>query len=210
MSFVLALALVAPPAFNALPPEPLLQPELLQRLVDPPRCLQASCLSGEWVEGARPGIPAGQLRVDGSALPGGGGRLRLPGVRPDWIKAQGSNARVGLQYGTRMVETGQTRVSLLMEPAYRLQGGVDDGIEGTGPVLRGQIAWSHALGAHAQVSQTARLEAGQGRAYLRNSLSVVWQLHPQWSLGTGVDTRHDSAIPSRNQTDMTVKLRYLF
>lgn len=141
---------------------------------------------------------------------GGGGRLRLPGARPDWVKAQGSNVRVGLQYGTQMVKTGQTSVSLLMEPAYRLQGGVDDGVQNTGPVLRGQIAWSHALGANASVSQTARLEVGQGGAYLRNSLSLDVRLWPQWTLGAGVETRHDSGLSARNQTDTSVKLKYAY
>ncbi len=207
---LLWLAFTAPATAIALPPPSVLQPEVAQRLLDPPRCLQLRCADGEWVVAAMPQIPAGRLRVDGSGLPGGGGRLRLNGSRRDWVKAQGSNARVGLQYGAQMVKTGDTSLSVAVEPGYRLQGSVDDGVAQTGPVLRGQLEWSHALDAETRLSQTARLEAGQHGAYLRNSLSLVWQIQPQWSLGTGVDTRRDSALQSRNQTDMSVKLRYLF
>lgn len=206
---LLLMAATLPPV---IPPDipSLLSPEMAQRLVDPPRCLEPRCVRGEWVVDAMPRIPAGQIRVDGSALPGAGGRLRLPGSQRSWVKAQGSNARVGLQYGAQMVKTAATSVRVAMEPGYRLQAGADDGVIEVGPVLRGQVEWSHALGEEGRIAQTARLELGQRGAYLRNSVSFVWQLHPRWSLGTGLETRHDSTQQSRNQADMTVKLRYLF
>lgn len=206
---LLGLVLAAPPTLGALPPTPLLQQELVLRLVDPPRCLHARCLAGEWRVEAMPTIPSGQLPVDGNALPGGGARPNLPGTPPEQVKLRGNNARVGLQYGRQMAKTGQTSVRVVMETGYRLQGHADDGISGTGPVLHGQLEWSHALGQRSRLSQTARLEAGQHGAYLRNNLLLDLSLHPKWSLGAGVETRRDSHLTTRNQTDLTLKLRYL-
>ena len=207
---VLIAAIALPPAIAAESPPPILQPEIVARLLDPPTCLQADCLGGEWVIAAMPGIPAGQRRIDGSSLPGGGGRLRLQGSQRSWIKARGSNARVGLQYGEQMLKTADTSVSVAMETGYRLQGYADDGTAGTGPVLRGQFSWSQVLGPRTRLAQTTRLEAGEHGAYLRNTLSLDVRLWPQWTLGAGVETRRDSSVTSRNQTDATVKLRYLF
>lgn len=209
MFALLGLVLAAPPVLTTLPSTPLLQQEVVLRLVDPPRCLQARCLGDEWHVGAMPAIPAGQLPVDGNALPGAGGRPSLPAARAGQLKAQGSNARVGVQYGLQVAKTGQTSARVALETGYRLQGYADDGIAGTGPVLRGQLEWSHALGPRSRLSQTARLEAGQHGAYLRNNLSLDLSLRPKWTLGAGVETRRDSNLAARNQTDMTVKLRYL-
>ena len=56
--------------------------------------------------------------------------MRLPGSQRSWIKARGSNARVGLQYGEQMLKTADTSVSVAMETGYRLQGYADDGPAG--------------------------------------------------------------------------------
>ena len=204
------LAVVSIPPVIAETAPPALQPEIARRLVDPPRCIAARCLQGEWQVAATAQIPAGQVRIGGTRLPGAGSQLTIPGSRRDWVKAQGSNARLGLQFGAQMLKTGESSLSLAMETGYRLQGYADDGIAGTGPVWRGQLEWSHELDERLRLSQTARLEAGQHGLYLRNNLSVDIRLHPQWRLGAGVETRHDSDVSSRNQTDATVKLRYLF
>ena len=95
---LLWLAFSVPPSAIELAPVPVMDAAVVQRLADPPRCLTARCASGEWLVQAMPAIPAGQLRVDGNNLPGAGGRLRvLAQPRKDWMKAKGSNARVGLQ-----------------------------------------------------------------------------------------------------------------
>lgn len=191
-------------------PEPVLPPEVALRLVDPPRCLQASCALGLWQTAAMPTIAAGRLRVDGNSLPGAGGRIRLSDERRDWLKAQGSNARVGMQYGLQALKTKDTSVRVAVDTGYRLQGYADDGTAGTGPILRGQVEWNQALGNKTRLSQTTRVEAGQHGAYLRNSLLLKVQLQPQLTLSSGLETRHDSALTGRNQTDATLNLRYAF
>lgn len=207
---LLWLAFSAPPTAIAIPPVPVLQPEVAQRLIDPPRCLAARCVNGEWRVEAMAAIPSGQRRVDADDLPGGGGRLRLPSERRDWMKAQGSNARVGMQYGLQAVKTRDTSVRVAVDTGYRLQGYADDGIAGTGPILRGQVEWQQALGEYARLSQTTRLETGQRGAYLRNSLLVKVQLRPALTLSSGVEFRRDSELAGRNQTDATLNLKYAF
>lgn len=206
----LLLALSAPPAIAVQSPPPLLAPAVAERVADPPRCLQARCLSGEWRIEAMADIPAGQLRVDGDSLPGGGARLQLPDARRDWIKARGSNALVGLQYGLRLRSDPDGSLSVTMEPGYRMQGYAEDGIAGTGPVLRGRLAWNGELAPGVRLSQTTRLETGAGSTYVRNSLLLDVELQPRLTLGSGVETSRDSAVAGRNQTNATLKLRYLF
>lgn len=207
---LLWLAFSAPPTTIALPLLPVLPPEVAQRLIDPPRCLKARCVNGEWAVDAMAAIPSGQRRVDANDLPGGGGRLRLPNERRDWMKAQGSNARVGMQYGVQAMKTRDTSVRVSVDTGYRLQGYADDGTAGTGPILRGQVEWNQALGKRARLSQTTRIETGQHGAYLRNSLLVNVQLQPMLTLSSGVEMRRDSDIVGRNQTDATLKLKYAF
>ncbi|MGE4366061.1 hypothetical protein, partial [Thermomonas sp.] len=61
---LLWLVLAAPPtAFAVPPPLPVLQPEVAQRLLDPPVCLAPRCVNGDWVVEAMPAIPPGQRRV---------------------------------------------------------------------------------------------------------------------------------------------------
>ena len=208
---LLWLAFSAPPIAidTALPP--LLEPAVAERLLAPPRCVAARCLRGEWRADALPAIPAGQRRIDGDDLPGAGGRLRIadPGRR-DGLKAQGSNARVGMQYGMQALQTADTSVRLAFGPSYRLEGYADDGIAGTGPVFRSQLEWSQALGDRAHLSQVTRVETGQYGTYLRNSLLFNLRLQPDLTLSSGVELRRDSAVSSRNQTDATLNLRYAF
>ncbi|TXH35194.1 MAG: DUF481 domain-containing protein [Burkholderiaceae bacterium] len=207
---LLWLAFTAPPLAYAPAPLPVLPPEVAQRLVDPPRCLSARCVRDEWRVDAMPSIPAGQLRVDGSTLPGAGGRLRMAAMRRDWIKPQGSNARVGMQYGVQAVSSAATSLKMVVDTGYRLQGYADDGIAGTGPILRGQLEWNQVLGERAKLSQTTRIETGQHGTYLRNSLLLNLKLQPDLTLSSGVETRRDSALMGRNQTDAKVNLRYVF
>ena len=207
---LLWLAFSAPPTAIALPPLPVLQPEVVQRLIDPPRCLKARCVNGEWSVDAMADIPSGQRRLDADDLPGSGGRLRLPNERRDWMKAQGSNARVGMQYGVQAMKTRDTSVRVSVDTGYRLQGYADDGTAGTGPILRGQVEWNQALGKRARLSHTTRIETGQHGAYLRNSLLVNVQLQPMLTLSSGVEMRRDSDLVGRNQTDATLRLRYAF
>lgn len=207
---LLWLAFSAPPTALAQPPVPVLQPEVARRLVDPPRCLKARCVNGEWSVDAMADIPSGQRRLDADDLPGGGGRLRFSSARRDWLKAQGSNVRVGMQYGVQAMKTRDTSVRVSVDTGYRLQGYADDGTAGTGPILRGQVEWNQALGKRARLSQTTRIETGQHGAYLRNSLLVNVQLQPMLTLSSGVEMRRDSDLVGRNQTDATLKLRYAF
>ena len=208
---LLWLAFSAPPiAFDAAL-TPLLEPAVVERLLAPPGCLRARCVRGEWRAEAMPAIPSGQLRIDGDDLPGAGGRLRIaaPGRR-DWRKAQGRNARVGMQYGLQALQTEDASVRLAFGPSYRLEGYADDGIAGTGPVFRSQLEWSQALGDRAHLSQVTRVETGQYGTYLRNSLLFNLRLQPDLTLSSGVELRRDSAVSSRNQTDATLNLRYAF
>ena len=184
---------------------------VVQRLADPPRCLAARCASGEWLVQAMPAIPAGQLRVDGNNLPGAGGRLRVPAQpRKDWMKAKGSNARVGLQYGMQALKSDYASLAWAIDTGYRLQGYADDGIAGTGPVVRGNLEWKQSLGERTRLSQVTRIETGQHGTYLRNSLLLKFQLQPALSLDTGVEMRRDSEVRGRNQTDAKLNLRYVF
>ena len=207
---LLWLAFSAPPTALHPPLLPVLPPEVAERLVAPPRCLKARCVNGEWSVDAMAAIPSGQRRVDADDLPGGGGRLRLPNERRDWVKAQGSNARVGMQYGLQAVKRPGTSVRVSVDTGYRLQGYADDGTAGTGPILRGQVEWNQALGKRARLSQVTRVETGQHGAYLRNSLLLNVQLQPTLTLSSGVEMRRDSDLVGRNQTDATLKLKYAF
>ena len=208
---LLWLAFSVPAPVVELAPVPVMDAVVVQRLADPPRCLAARCASGEWQVGAMPAIPAGQLRIDGDDLPGAGGRLRVAAQpRKDWVKAQGSNARVGMQYGMQAVKTPGTSVRVSVDTGYRLQGYADDGTAGTGPILRGQVEWNQALGKRARLSQVTRVETGQHGAYLRNSLLLNVQLQPTLTLSSGVEMRRDSDLVGRNQTDATLKLKYAF
>lgn len=207
---LLWLALSAPPLAITQIAEPILPQEVALRLVEPPRCLYARCAKGEWVVDAMPEIPSGQRRVDGSALPGAGSQMRLPNERRDWVKAQGSNARVGVQYGVEAINTPGTSVRVAVDTGYRMQGYAEDGIAGTGPVVRGQVEWNQALGDNAKLTQTTRLETGQTGAFLRNNLQLEVQLQPDLILSSGVEMRRDSHLTGRNQTDATLNLRYMF
>ena len=208
---LLWLAFSAPPSAIALAPVPVMDAVVVQRLADPPRCLAARCASGEWQIGAMPAIPAGQLRIDGDDLPGAGGRMRVA-VQPrkDWMRAKGSNARVGLQYGMQAVTSEYASLAWAIDTGYRLQGYADDGIAGTGPVLRGNLEWKQALGERTKLSQITRIETGQHGTYLRNSLLLKFQLQPALTLDTGVEMRRDSEVTGRNQTDAKLNLRYVF
>lgn len=207
---LLWLAFSAPPTALHPPLLPVLPPEVAERLVVAPRCLKARCVNGEWSVDAMAAIPSGQRRVDADDLPGSGGRLRLPNERRDWVKAQGSNARVGMQYGLQAVKKPGTSVRVSVDTGYRLQGYADDGTAGTGPILRGQVEWNQALGKRARLSQVTRVETGQHGAYLRNSLLLNVQLQPTLTLSSGVEMRRDSDLAGRNQTDATLKLKYAF
>lgn len=208
---LLWLAFSAPPSAIELAPVPAMDTVVVQRLVDPPRCLAARCVNGEWQVGAMPVIPAGQLRIDADALPGAGGRMRVP-VRPrrDWVRAQGSKARVGMQYGMQALKSEDASVAVVVDTGYRMQAYADDGTAGTGPVLRGNVEWRQSLGERARLSQVTRIETGEHGTYLRNSLLLKLQLQPALSLDTGVEMRRDSAITGRNQTDAKLNLRYVF
>lgn len=208
---LLWLAFSVPAPVIELAPVPVMDAVVVQRLADPPQCLSARCVNGEWQVAAMPAIPAGQLRIDGDDLPGAGGRLRVPAqARKDWMKAQGSNARVGLQYGMQAVKSEYASLAWAIDTGYRLQGYSDDGIAGTGPVLRGNLEWRQALGEHARLSQTTRIETGQRGTYLRNSLLLKFQLQPALTLDTGVEMRRDSEVRGRNQTDAKLNLRHVF
>lgn len=207
---MLWLALSAPPAVTTPAPLPLLQPAVAQRLVDPPRCLAAHCLHGEWQQAALVSIPAGQRRIDAEDLPGSGSRLRLASNRSDWLKAQGNKARLGMQYGTQAMQTRDTSLKMSVDTGYRMKGYADDGIAGTGPILRGQVEWQQALGKRTRLSQTTRVETGQQGAYLRNSLQLKTQLQPKLTLSTGVELSRDSHLAGRNKTDASMNLRYAF
>ena len=207
---LLWLAFTAPPVAIAEPPVQVLRPEVAQRLVAPPRCIAAQCASGEWQVEAMAKIPAGQRRLDADDLPGAGARLRFDDKRRDWLRAQGSNARVGVQYGVQTLQSKGSSLRLAVDTGYRMQGYADNGIAGTGPIVRGRMEWRQALGERARLSQDTQLEAGQHGAYLRNQLRVNLQLQPALTLSSGIDLRRDSAIDSRNQTDATLNLRYVF
>lgn len=207
---LLWLVFSAPPTALAAPPMPVLQPEVVRRLLAPPRCLAARCAGGEWVVEAMPAIPLGQRRVGPDDLPGGGSRWRVSGASRDWVKAQGSNARVGMQYGLQALQTRDTSLKLSVDTGYRLKPYADDGIAGTGPIVRGQLEWSQALGRRARLSQVTRLETGQHGAFLRNSLLLNVQLQPALTLSSGVETRRDRDLAGRDQTDATLKLKYAF
>lgn len=208
---LLWLAFTAPPITLDQASTPVIEPVVVQRLLAPPQCLAATCIRGEWQVGAMAAIPAGQRRIDADDLPGSGSLLRLAGSkRRDWMKPQGSNDRVGMQVGLQALNTDDASVAFSVDTAYRLQAYADDGTAGTGPVLRGQLEWRQALGAHARLSQTTRVETGQHGTYLRNSLLFNLQLQPALTLSSGVEFRRDSDASGRNQTDATVNLRYAF
>ena len=208
---LLWLAFSVPASAIDVAPVTVFDPVVVQRLADPPKCLAARCVSGEWQVGAMPAIPAGQRRIDADDLPGAGGRLRVAEQpRKDWMKAQGSNARVGLQYGMQAVKSEYASLALAIDTGYRLQGYADDGIAGTGPILRGQIEWQQALGEFTRLSQTTRVETGLHGTYLRNSLQFKVQLQPSLTLSSGVELRRDSDVSGRNRTDATLNLRYAF
>lgn len=207
---LLWLALSAPPAIIANAPVSILPAEVAQRLVDPPRCLRASCVGNEWQVEVMPQIPSGQRRIGADDLPGAGGSLKFSNERRDWVKAQGSNARVGMQYGIQALKTRDTSVRVAVDTGYRMQGYADDGTAGTGPILRGQVEWSHALGARTRLSQTTKVETGQSGVYLRNSLLFKTELMPDLTLSSGVEMRRDSDVRSRNKTDATLNLKYAF
>lgn len=208
---LLWLAFAAPPSAIELVPVPPMDAAVVQRLADPPRCLAARCIGNEWQVAAMPAIPAGQLRVDGDDLPGAGGRLRVAAQpRKDWVKAKGSNARVGMQYGMQALKSEDASLSWAIDTGYRLQGYADDGIAGTGPVLRGNVEWRQALGERARLSQVTRIETGGHGTYLRNSLLLKFQLQPALTLDTGIELRRDSQVSGRNQTDAKLNLRYVF
>lgn len=210
MQPMLWLALAAPPSVLALPVQPVLQPEVTQRLLDPPQCLMPRCLNGEWVVQDMPLIPRGQRRVGPDDLPGGGGRLRVSGGGRDWVKAQGSNARVGVQYGMQAVQTAATSLKVAVDTGVRLKPYADDGIAGIGPILRGQLEWQQVLGPRIRLLQTTRIETGQHGTFLRNSLLLNVQLRPTLLLSSGLDARRDRDLPGRDQRDATLKLRYTF
>jgi hypothetical protein len=211
MLSLLWLAFSVPPSAIEVAPVAAIDAALVQRLADPPQCLSARCASGEWQVRAMPAIPAGQRRIDGDALPGAGGRLQVAAQpRKDWMKAQGSNARVGLQYGMQALKSEYASLAWAIDTGYRLQGYAEDGIAGTGPVLRGNLEWRQALGERTRLSQVTRIETGQHGTYLRNSLLLKFQLQPALTLDTGVETRRDSEVTGRNQTDAKLNLRYVF
>ncbi len=208
---LLWLAFSVPASAIDIAPVTVFDPVVVQRLADPPKCLAARCVSGEWQVEAMPAIPAGQRRIDADDLPGAGGRLRVAEQpRKDWMKAQGSNARVGLQYGMQAVKSEYASLALAIDTGYRLQGYADDGIAGTGPVMRGQMEWKQALGERTRLSQITRIETGQHGTYLRNSLQLKFQLQPALTLDTGIEMRRDSEVTGRNQTDAKLNLRYVF
>lgn len=208
---MLWLAFTAPPIALEHVPNPLPETVVVDRMLSPPQCLLAACLGGEWQPDALASIPAGQRRIDGNDLPGMGGRMRLADQkRRDWMKPLGSNARVGMQYGLQALKTRETSLQVAVDTGYRLQGYADDGIAGTGPILRGQIEWQQALGEFTRLSQTTRVETGLHGTYLRNSLQFKVQLQPSLTLSSGVELRRDSDVSGRNRTDATLNLRYAF
>ena len=181
---MLWLAFTAPPIALEHVPNPLPETVVVDRMLSPPQCLLAACLGGEWQPDALASIPAGQRRIDGNDLPGMGGRMRLADQkRRDWMKPLGSNARVGMQYGLQALKTRETTLQVAVDTGYRLQGYADDGIAGTGPILRGQIEWQQALGEFTRLSQTTRVETGLHGTYLRNSLQFSHRSRsaPAWN-----------------------------
>lgn len=208
---LLWLAFTAPPITLDIASTPVIEPAVVQRLLAPPQCLAASCVHGEWLVDAMADIPAGQRRIDAEDLPGNGSLLRIADrTRRDWMKPQGSNDRVGMQYGVNAFASEEASVAFSVDTAYRLQAYADDGTAGTGPVLRGQLEWHQTLGERARLSQTTRVETGQHGTYLRNSLLFNLRLQRDLTLSSGVEFRRDSDASGRNQTDATLNLRYAF
>lgn len=204
-------AFIAPPIALEHAPPVLPQPVLAARLLAVPACGWMRCLDSEWNPQAQPAIPAGQLRVDAEALPGGRVQLQLADARHrEWMKPEGSKARFGLQYGIEAMDTQATRLKLAVDTGWRLQAYAEDGIAGTGPVLRGRMEWQQALWPNARLSQVTRVETGQRGTYLRNSVQLQWTLRPAWTLDSGLELRRDSDVRSRNQTDANLTLRYAF
>lgn len=108
------------------------------------------------------------------------------------------------------VKSEYASLALAIDTGYRLEAYADDGIAGTGPVLRGNLEWRQALGDRTRLSQVTRIETGQRGTYLRNSLLLNIQLQPALSLDTGIELRRDSEAAGRNQADANLKLRYVF
>ena len=109
---LLWLAFTAPPITLDLASIPVIEPVVVQRLLEPPQCLAAACVHGEWLVDAMADIPAGQRRIDAEDLPGNGSLLRLADQkRRDWMKPQGSNDRVGMQYGVNAFTTDEASVA---------------------------------------------------------------------------------------------------
>ena len=208
---LLWLAFIAPPTVIDQAPVALPEPVVARRVLAPPRCRPQRCLLGEWRVEAMADIPRGQRRIDGRDLPGGDARLRLADARRrDWMQPQGSNARLGLQYGLQALQQDQASLVLEVAPGFRLQPYADDGTAGIGPVLRGAVEWRQPLGPRVRLSQVTRIETGQQGTYLRNSLLVKVALQPDLTLSSGVELRRDSEAPGRNRTDATLNLRYVF
>ena len=114
------------------------------------------------------------------------------------------------QVGMQAVKSEYASLALAIDTGYRLEAYAEDGIAGTGPVLRGNLEWRQALGERTRLSQVTRIETGQRGTYLRNSLQLDIALQPALSLVSGIELRRDSALTGRNQTDANLKLRYVF
>ena len=119
--------------------------------------------------------------------------LHAPASDIDWMATHGSNSRLGARYGVEAIRSPDTSVRIEIGSGYRLVPYVDDGVGETGPVARGRVEWQQRIGDSARLHQELRVEAGRNDTSVRNALALDVELHPNWTLRSRVELRHDSA-----------------
>lgn len=196
MSGALALALLTGPFVTL--PTPVFggEPALMALARDPAnmrlRCWSTRCGDAEWRKDAPSLATAERTPL---ALPGSRARARLraPATRRDATAHYANHWRVGSSYRYQAVRDGVTQLGVDIGAGYRITPLHDDGVQGAGPVFRGELRVGQRLGERVLWTQRVQLEAGNtGTFFVKQSLGVDVQVWPHWLLESDAVIRHDN------------------
>ncbi|MGY0557791.1 MULTISPECIES: DUF481 domain-containing protein [unclassified Lysobacter] len=215
----LGLVLLTGP-FITLPTAAVADPALMALGSDPAQlrlfCYSTRCGDEEWQRAAA--RLGDHLTFDSKR----GGQLSLPGSGP-WIglsaparprdaKASYANDwRIGTRYHLQALRNGPTQLGVQLGAAYRLAPLHDDGINLSGPVLRGELDLGYQITERARWNQTIQFETGQGVTFVKQSVGLDVALWPFWTLEGDFQIRHnDAGVTGTESAESSLQLRRRF
>ncbi len=114
-------------------------------------------------------------------------------------------------YGFRAIDSETTRLLLEAGPGYRWAKLQDVRVHNNEAILRGQMEFSHRLGANAALFDTLLIEAGSDNTFARNDFGVQVNMTEALALKAGFEVRHNTdVLPGTRRTDTLTTLNLVY